>query len=350
MENQYLEKISSSVEDVQKEVNDGWTIFGKRNALRRNGYDVGLKDVIKLNQKSRDVDSWRSIKNSLGSRLIGAGGGAGIGYALSGNKSGALLGSFVGGLAGAITGDLVEAHAVKKDYNELLRQKIESGEWPTIEKSATIKDTIDMDMDSSGKLRLVKDIYPGMGPKPGFKDITPVSTKNKFLRAGAGILGAGSLIAGAVHLNRSAHKDSKLKGKAAKSNKYLEKAADFNQMSAKANKITGAPAAPGPKRSWFSENPADKFKAKPLSQGASQIRDHLNATGESLSSRLKSNAEKVTSKAALPKGKVENKLLSRVGGFIKKNPLLSAGGALAGGVLLGHKSSQPQQPSYGNYM
>jgi hypothetical protein len=217
-------------------------------------------------------------------------------------------------------------------------------------------EVIDMGLDSSGKLSKVLGVGNPGHPVSltsyipgGVRDITPMSLGRK-IGIGAGAIGAGALLGKAIH-SRSNTKDSSQTKKASLStdNPYLDKIADFNQMSAKANRISGAPLPPGGKRTWFSADPAARFKAKPLSQGASQIKDHLASTGESLQSRLKANVESVASKASSG-GNLGGKILSRIGGFIEKNPLLSAGGALVGGMMLGRKSSQSQQSSYQGYM
>jgi hypothetical protein len=125
-------------------------------------------------------------------------------------------------------------------------------------------------------------------------------------------------------------------------NQYLEKIADFNQLSRAANRISGAPKAPGKPQFWQKDTLANQ-RAKPLSQGASQLKDNLAATGESLQSRLSANAAKVAAKP-VEKGLASN-ILGRIGGFVKKNPIAAAAGGLAAGGLLAHKAfSSPAQP------
>ena len=124
-------------------------------------------------------------------------------------------------------------------------------------------------------------------------------------------------------------------------NVYLEKLADFKQLNRAANVISGAPKAPGKPQFWQKDRLANQ-RAKPLSQGASQIKDNLAATGESLQSRLSSNAAKVS--ASAPKASLAGDILNRVKGFAKKNPLAVAGGLAAGGLLAHKAFSNPTQP------
>lgn len=170
--------------------------------------------------------------------------------------------------------------------------------------------------------------------------------KNPALGAAVGAT-AGILHGGYRSLRNQAAEAHK---KYASDNRYIEKIADFNQMSRVANKMNGgAPKVGGGKPRWFGPDKLEGLRAKPLSLGASQRLDHIAAGGAPLKTQLADNVAKVAAKPA-EKG-ILSRAMSAVGGFAKKNPLTAAGiaaaGAFGAGKMMG---SKPDQPSYGGYM
>ncbi|HET8686052.1 MAG TPA: hypothetical protein VFM18_05230 [Methanosarcina sp.] len=122
----------------------------------------------------------------------------------------------------------------------------------------------------------------------------------------------------------------------------------FTGMSSKANKMGVMPSVKPSVMSRVNQatgrGPTLSVTGSPLSMGAKARMAGLNESGKTLGDALKAHAmsKQTTSVAS---GGVKG-ILGKAIGFAKKNPLLTAGAALAGGALAGSAMSRKSQPSY----
>ena len=86
------------------------------------------------------------------------------------------------------------------------------------------------------------------------------------------------------------------------------------------------------------------------SAGAKARKEGLNQSGKTLNDALKSHAQARAAREVDVASKAGKGFLPKAIGFVKKNPLLASGGALASGLLAGKAfgKSDPSQ-NYSNY-